>query len=198
MNSCNSQHLKANINQSVRTRGGRRPQQQHLCVCGSKVSLLPSILWNSPYSYLSWLGILLSLCNSLHPILLLHFQCFGGAGRAAEGRGNGCYSQTTQGTAIPQQNQDNTLSQGLRTGVLNLCRWAWKALNICNDKNEKQIYSEKSSLKFGLYPFSIWKAWKVKGTWSVIVDHLFLWGPRCKKPAFNVIDQLPKLTFLAK
>lgn len=79
-----------------------------LCVCGRKrfndFCLRPSILWNNPYSYLSWLGILLSLCNSLHPILLLHFQCFGGAGRAAEGRENGCYSQKHEA----QQHQNET------------------------------------------------------------------------------------------
>lgn len=121
-NSRTSQHLKANINHSVRTRGGGRVPLL-LCVCGSKVSLLPSILWNSPYSYLSWLGILLSLCNSLHPILLLHFQCFGGAGRAAEGRGNGCYSQTTQGTAIPQQKHQDKVTHHQKVHFQGLVSW---------------------------------------------------------------------------
>lgn len=60
-----------------------------------------------PISYLSWLGVPLSLCYSLHPILLLHFQCFG---RAAEGRGNRSYSQATQA----QQHQDHTNSYRLR------------------------------------------------------------------------------------
>lgn len=63
-------------------------------MCAAKLdsnnfSLLKASLWNNPYSYLRWLRILLFLCNSLHPILLLHFQCIGGAGRAAEGRKTG-------------------------------------------------------------------------------------------------------------
>lgn len=104
----------------------------HGSVCGRKrfndFCLRSSILWNNPYSYLSWLGILLSLCNSLHPILLLHFQCFGGAGRAAEGRENGCYSQkheaqqhqneTIKTSSFKQQGEETFSGLLWRTGVL--------------------------------------------------------------------------------
>jgi len=120
-------HLQFQKTQHQLTDDNQKAKTLLLLVCGSKLrsySLLPSSLWNNPYSYLSWLGILLSLCNSLHPILLLHFQCFGGAGRAAEGRGNGCYSQATQGTAtLDLQWQRNTFSEELllTAGVLNLC-----------------------------------------------------------------------------
>lgn len=69
-----------------------------------------------PISYLSWLGVPLSLCYSLHPILLLHFQWFGGAARAAEGRGNRSYSQATQA----KQYQDYTV---IRTDLETQTYW---------------------------------------------------------------------------
>lgn len=108
-----------------------------LCVCvGEKdweiLSFRPSILWNNPYSYLSWLGILLSLCNSLHPILLLHIQCFWGAGRAAEGRENVCYSQRQErhsNTTIKQKLHENSIkSQGEETfadSFIAQNSWSW-------------------------------------------------------------------------
>lgn len=155
----NTSQESAGINHFMTNSGGDAPTATAkatfpsttplLCVCGRKrlrdlLSFRPSILWNNPYSYLSWLGILLSLCNSLHPILLLHFQCFWGAGRAAEGRENGCYSQRHEA----QQHHNETNCKQVPKNYNILTRFYCAGLLILEPSTRRNFkYTHCSSLQ---------------------------------------------------